>query len=396
MRLEASLDGPGAMRQRQSSVLPRVATPAHYDFQAAKRLGWWYPDDVADHGVKDIKPERPPHEDQNRNWGPFKNGSGAYYALINRYKLKIEGKVKDSERNFQEMDNSLQEAPDSTDATEGFSQEDKETQKLREELREMEQEFLKFKDALEVFPQGVLREPGVSDYMDDDLDSVLENASNEDLEPLVKCILEAPDRRFFSSDNFKQDAQNHKAYIKQLGFEIRRFGSENIYTSWYKKQPEVDDSFPSYRQIVLSVARRLKLSFLQDEPVDRIEYAILGMVMRFLWFNKSEAERKTLLESIYWKTDDLASPPDPLPEGMLLAAKRLGWFPDEDTLPLRFTFSKLTWNISLMLGEHEVGAVFNGDQVLTTARTGPDYSVTAPCVCYVGLLRLRQKAMRGN
>ncbi|MDR1359812.1 MAG: CoA transferase [Deltaproteobacteria bacterium] len=42
---------------------------------------------LADHGAKVIKLERPPHGDQTRGWGPFKNGASAYYALINRNKL---------------------------------------------------------------------------------------------------------------------------------------------------------------------------------------------------------------------------------------------------------------------------------------------------------------------
>ncbi|MDR2161126.1 MAG: CoA transferase [Desulfovibrio sp.] len=42
---------------------------------------------LADHGARVIKLERPPHGDQTRTWGPFRNGASAYYSLINRNKL---------------------------------------------------------------------------------------------------------------------------------------------------------------------------------------------------------------------------------------------------------------------------------------------------------------------
>ena len=44
---------------------------------------------LADHGANVIKIERPPHGDQTRSWGPFKNGASAYYALINRNKNSV-------------------------------------------------------------------------------------------------------------------------------------------------------------------------------------------------------------------------------------------------------------------------------------------------------------------
>ena len=43
---------------------------------------------LADHGAEVIKVESPAG-DQCRTWGPFKNGSSAYFAYINRNKKGI-------------------------------------------------------------------------------------------------------------------------------------------------------------------------------------------------------------------------------------------------------------------------------------------------------------------
>ena len=60
---------------------------------------------LADHGANVIKIERPPHGDQTRSWGPFKNGGSAYYALINRNKqsVTLNLRTKEGREVFREM-----------------------------------------------------------------------------------------------------------------------------------------------------------------------------------------------------------------------------------------------------------------------------------------------------
>lgn len=93
----------------------------------------------------------------------------------------------------------------------------------------------------------------MSQYRDDDINSVLEAATDDELDPLVDYILSASISEGLSkTPGFIKHRPHHSKYAKEIAHEIRLYGG-NTLVNFFRQEG------PSYAQIVRDVASRLNV-----------------------------------------------------------------------------------------------------------------------------------------
>lgn len=233
---------------------------------------------------------------------------------------------------------------------------------------------------------------------DSDLNPVLEQASNEQLQPIVDAILKASHTESLSDDpKYKQYAPDHSKYTDVIADEIRLFGGHTLVNLFRKEGP-------AYQDIVKDVAKKLKVEFRESDTVSVIERAILMHMLKDMIKdftpeqiqqlknepNSSEIVRK-MLEGQEFDNDAL----DKLsPSAFVLAttvllstAARLaivGGLGTAAAASAALSFAggrllgllggPLAWGATIAYGAYELG--------------GEAYRVTIPCVVNVAMLRL--------
>ena len=121
--------------------------------------------------------------------------------------------------------------------------------------------------------------------------ALLEQASDEELQPLVAYILDAKTNELKNSDLYKKFQPKHSMYPELIESEIRKFGG-NSFANMFR------DSGPAYKEIVCDTAKKLGASFKEEWPIAEIEAAIIAKVAEKAWEKMTDEEKGTFLKDI--------------------------------------------------------------------------------------------------
>lgn len=131
-----------------------------------------------------------------------------------------------------------------------------------------------------------------TDDYDNDLNPILEKATNEQLQPLVEIITGAFSNFLEIEEAYKTHHPNHVMYADLIASELRSFGG-NSFANIAR-----GNVGPAYHEIVCDVAKLLKVNFNSSSAVERIEQAILDKVLVDALDKTSDEELKMILEEL--------------------------------------------------------------------------------------------------
>jgi len=225
---------------------------------------------------------------------------------------------------------------------------------------------------------------------DKDLTPVLEKATNEELEPLVLCILKKFSEELSSDPLFKTHRPNHKMYISCIEREIRLFGGNTIANTFRGHGPD-------YFEIVCDVAKKVGAEFKEEWPIAEVELAIIERVVVKAWESMTDQEKLDLLGGL--DMDISGGIPAALPVAALQAAIKMSGFAAYKLIAIvANTVTKALIGRGLALGTNAALMRFVGiatgpiGWAATTLWTifdiaSPSYLVTQVCVPIIALLR---------
>lgn len=140
-----------------------------------------------------------------------------------------------------------------------------------------------------------------TDDYDNDLNPVLEKASNEQLQPLVDILTGAFSNFLEIEEAYKKHNPNHVMYADLIASELRSFGGNsfaNMARAMKHSSSPVVSVGPAYREIVCDVAKQLKVNFNSSSKAERIEQAILDKVLENALNETSDEELKIILKEL--------------------------------------------------------------------------------------------------
>ncbi|MBO5760426.1 MAG: hypothetical protein J6S53_02660 [Lentisphaeria bacterium] len=230
---------------------------------------------------------------------------------------------------------------------------------------------------------------------DNDLNPIIEIASNEELQFLVDVLTKTMTNGLTSQEEYKKFSPDHRQYANLIAKEIREFGGNSFANIWRKEGP-------AYKEIVCDVAKALKAPFNKESSIEHIENAILETVLSKALEDMTDAEKQTILKELEkdnkleWK--NLTGPS--LTSAIILLFKSGGFAGYQlavmimkaiatsifhTTLPF-IAYSTLTKSLSIVFGP--VGWIITGAWAAVDI-AGPAKRITIPCVIYIAMLRKR-------
>lgn len=234
---------------------------------------------------------------------------------------------------------------------------------------------------------------------DADLDTVLQAASNEDLDPLVEFITHAQiSEDLSSSKEYKQYFPNHQRYLHVLSHEIRSFGGHTVANLMRRGQG------PSYHTIVCDVAKRLKLRCDEDEPIAAIERRILAHVLKDIYGHLDEEQKQLFVQEVQqYQCNNSA---------MVVRAVEKEDFGELSPKTLTLLSVVIASSVARIMGLTSLVPLVGGAFASSVSRLigllggplgwlttaffsiyefgGPAYRVTVPCVIHIAMLRIKQ------
>lgn len=130
-----------------------------------------------------------------------------------------------------------------------------------------------------------------TDIHDDDLNPVLEEATNEELGVLHDIIMTKLSETLSIEDAYKRAYPDHRQYADLIAKEIRDFGGNSIANVFRGKGPP-------YLEVVCDVAKAIKAPFSRADTIDKIESSILATIISKAFEKMSEEEKLVLLDQI--------------------------------------------------------------------------------------------------
>lgn len=233
---------------------------------------------------------------------------------------------------------------------------------------------------------------GNTDAFDEDLNPLLETASNEDLAPLVQYIIERGGlfNRLDSNPVFRERYPEHTAYADLIAEELRRFGGHELANVWRGHGAR-------YRDIVCDVADRVGANHSRNATVATMETAILQRLAEDAWERMDDEQRRALLSDLgvkYARVLPAAFPVMALQAAVKasgLAAYRLAAVIANAVAKALLGHAlgvgarvALTRTITAFAGP--VGWVLTGAWAAYEL-LGPAYRVTVPCIIHIAMLR---------
>ena len=125
-----------------------------------------------------------------------------------------------------------------------------------------------------------------TDVFDEDLNLILEIASDQDLQPLVDLIIEKTSQGLTQSQAYKLHSPKHSKYADLIAKEIRDFGGHTFANMLRGFQG------PPYREIVHNVADKLKVNYNKSLSIEDIENNILAVVLHKALEKMSDEEKE--------------------------------------------------------------------------------------------------------
>jgi uncharacterized protein YaaW (UPF0174 family) len=254
-------------------------------------------------------------------------------------------------------------------------------------------------------PQPTIGNGGIernTNDVDDDLNPLLENASNEQLNPLVEIIVGTRSNELKNFDAYKKHKGNHVMYADLIASELRAYGG-NTFANYARY---LAGNFygvlavgPAYQEVVGDVAKKLNVNFNSKSPVVRIERAILEKILSDAVDKMSEKELKDILGELGENKDFAAG--KPASAAVIIGIFRAGGFKS-------YQLAVIVANavVKAILG-HGLPFVINTALTKTLAiltgpigwvitaiwgaidLAGPAFRVTVPSIVYVATLRMQ-------
>ena len=230
---------------------------------------------------------------------------------------------------------------------------------------------------------------------DNDLNPIIEKASNEELQFLVDVLTKTMTNGLNSTEEYKQFSPDHRKYANLIAKEIREFGGNSFVNVWRKEGP-------AYKEIVCDVAKALKAPFNKESSIERIETSILETILSKALADMSDEEKTIILKEFEkenkfeWK--NLTGPS--LTTAILglfnaggfasyqlavMITKAIATSIFHTTLPF-VAYTTLTKSLSIVFGP--IGWIITGAWAAVDI-AGPAKRITIPCVIYIAMLRKR-------
>lgn len=232
---------------------------------------------------------------------------------------------------------------------------------------------------------------------------LLQQASNEDLEPLVEYILKAKTESLSDHADFKRSKPDHRRYAGAIFDELRLFGGNSFANLWRK-------SGPSYIELVRDVAGKFKVKNAGSLELTELEEALVQSILRQA-LEKSSGEERRALEEILREAGLDNSKMAALLSGSALSGLVV---PAVARLILYRSSIVIGNSIAQQVLGHGLrsavvaGGTFAGGRAVAALAgpvgwvvagvwtavdlAGPAYRVTIPCVLHIAMLRLKIRA----
>jgi len=228
---------------------------------------------------------------------------------------------------------------------------------------------------------------------DENLNSVLDLASNEDLGVLVEYLSDKFSEELTFHDSYKKHNPDHSKYVDLIAKEIRDMGGNSFANAWRGEGP-------SYHEVVCDVASKLKAPYNERKSIEDIENSILETILSTALDNMSDEDKEKLLLEMGGgsKKGGIAT------AAFIGIFRAGGFYSYQLTLIIANQIARAVLGRGLMLatnaGLMRVASILTGPvgwaiTGLWTAvdLAGPAYKVTIPCVIHVAMLRKKLNAL---
>lgn len=222
---------------------------------------------------------------------------------------------------------------------------------------------------------------------DNELD-FLYNCSNEELDPLVKVLLDAATNFLDVDANYKAYHPDHSKYVGAIIADLQLFGGNSVVNLFR------GHGVP-YREILTDVCDKQDVSYSSSDSTEEIEKALLEKSLKSLWSKMTEEQRREVLEELGGGSVDIGG----ASASALIALFRMGGFGTYKIMLLLVNSlasmligrgltlganALLTRSLSIVTGP--IGWTIGGVWALFDIAS-PAMRVTVPATVYVAALR---------
>ena len=120
----------------------------------------------------------------------------------------------------------------------------------------------------------------------------LNECTNEELDVLVKIILDRFSETLSVDEKYKKYAPNHKMYVDVIYKELIAFGTRG------GELVNIILGDKPYREIVYDVCKKMEVSVDLGASIERMEQALMEMMLKKAWDSYSEEEREEFLKEM--------------------------------------------------------------------------------------------------
>ena len=225
---------------------------------------------------------------------------------------------------------------------------------------------------------------------DNDLNPVLERASDADLLPLVEYMLKKLSNGIDTDERYKSDPKKPTSYADLIADEIRLFGG-NTFANLARGGVGVP-----YREVVCDVADKMKVSYNKASTVERIELLIVQKIFEDSIEKMTEEDRQKLIKDLGIRGIPVGS------SATMQAIIKMGGFKSyQIAVIVANSIAKFILGRGLSFAANasltKIMSIFAGPLgwVISSLWTlidvaGPSYKTTIPCVIHVAMLRQKQ------
>lgn len=227
---------------------------------------------------------------------------------------------------------------------------------------------------------------------DNDLNPVLERASDADLLPLVEYMLKKLSNGIDTDERYKSDPKKPTSYADLIADEIRLFGG-NTFANLARGGVGVP-----YRKVVCDVADKMKVSYNKASTVERIELLIVQKIFEDSIEKMTEEDRQKLIKDLGIRGIPVGSSATMIMQAII----KMGGFKSyQIAVIVANSIAKFILGRGLSFAANasltKIMSIFAGPLgwVISSLWTlidiaGPSYKTTIPCVIHVAMLRQKQ------
>ncbi len=227
---------------------------------------------------------------------------------------------------------------------------------------------------------------------DNDLNPVLERASDADLLPLVEYMLKKLSNGIDTDERYKSDPKKPTSYADLIADEIRLFGG-NTFANMARGGVGVP-----YREVVCDVADKMKVSYNKVSTVERIELLIVQKIFEDSIEKMTEEDRQKLIKDLGIRGIPVGSSATMIMQAII----KMGGFKSyQIAVIVANSIAKFILGRGLSFAANasltKIMSIFAGPLgwVISSLLTlidiaGHSYKTTIPCVIHVAMLRQKQ------